>query len=42
MTLRRRYLRSIRENLSFYIFSTVLTILTLLMFFSMKFLALPY
>ena len=33
MTLRRRYLRSIRENLSFYIFSTVLTILTLLMFF---------
>ncbi len=33
MTLRRRYFRSIRENLSFYIFSTVLTILTLLMFF---------
>ena len=33
MTLRRRYFRSIRENLSFYISSTVLTILTLLMFF---------
>ncbi len=33
MTLRRRYLRNIRENLSFYISSTVLTILTLLMFF---------
>ena len=33
MTLRRRYLRNIRENLSFYIASTVLTILTLLTFF---------
>lgn len=33
MTLRRRYTRSIRENLSFYISATVLTVLTLLMFF---------
>ena len=33
MTLRRRYTRNIRENLSFYISSTVLTVLTLLMFF---------
>ena len=33
MTLSRRYLRGIRENLSFYISSTVLTVLTLLMFF---------
>ena len=33
MTLRRRYTRCIRENLSFYISATVLTVLTLLMFF---------
>ena len=33
MTLSRRYIRNIRENLSFYISSTVLTVLTLLMFF---------
>ena len=33
MTLRHRYTRSIRENLSFYISATVLTVLTLLMFF---------
>ncbi len=33
MTLSRRYIRGIRENLSFYISSTVLTVLTLLMFF---------
>lgn len=33
MTLRRRYLRGIRENLSFYVSATILTILTLLMFF---------
>lgn len=33
MTRRRRYTRSIRENLSFHISATVLTVLTLLMFF---------
>lgn len=33
MTLNRRYIRSIRENLSFYISSTVLTVVTLLLFF---------
>ena len=33
MTLKRRYLRNIRENLSFYISSTILTMVTLLLFF---------
>lgn len=33
MKLNRRYLRSIRENLSFYISATVLTIVTLLLYF---------
>lgn len=33
MRLERRYIRSIRENLSFYISSTVLTVATLFMFY---------
>lgn len=33
MTLRRRYLRDVRENLSFYISATVLTIVTLFLYF---------
>lgn len=33
MTLSKRYLRNIKENLSFYISSTVLTIVTLLLFY---------
>lgn len=33
MTLNRRYIRNIRENLSFYLSSTVLTVVTLFMFY---------
>ncbi|MFR3482108.1 MAG: hypothetical protein ACLTXL_00505 [Clostridia bacterium] len=33
MKLNRRYTRNIRENLSFYIASTILTIVTLLLYF---------
>lgn len=33
MKLNRRYTRNIRENLSFYISSTVLTVVTLLLYF---------
>lgn len=33
MKLNRRYLRNIRENLSFYVASTILTVATLLMFY---------
>lgn len=33
MKLNRRYMRNIRENLSFYVSSTVLTVVTLLLFF---------
>lgn len=36
MTLNKRYLRSIKSNLSFYVSSTVLTVMTLLMFYIMN------
>ena len=33
MTLNKRYLRNIKENLSFYIASSVLTVVALLLFY---------
>ena len=34
MTLNKRYLRNIKENLSFYIASSVLTVVALLLFYA--------